>query len=454
MRGEPTLKAQTLVAEVGLLSLLSQNAAIRRLVVSRPVIELLVDAQGRRSWDFAAADAGRVRLAQAAHRAVGLAARRYRRPAPGGAQLAAALEKLFPTSVRVVDGTVRYTDERAGVRHEFASLELELVASDIGGPLDARGQISLGAARGWRSWGRCRRSAPCWRSGKGRLTFKLAGPADRSHLRRSAGRCLRAGARRTCQRQGSFGARSGRLAWWPDRRRTARSWCAEPVELARRCRRPGVACAADGDARRHLARRRADHRNQGRAAPPQRQSASVGARLRPRPDSPRAARSAAARRRPQRTRSTTSCGATALPAKAPQVRGFTKRAGGGLDWSDERIDFSPLGLADADLALSVDRLVYKDVKTGRSRLSLSPQGSRGQGRRWRTCNSTAAAARGHLRLDGSGEVPTTTNLTLEGVSALPLLKDAAGLRLARGAQHDRLVARRPGPLRAADRSRP
>ena len=52
------------------------------------------------------------------------------------------------------------------------------------------------------------------------------------------------------------------------------------------------------------------------------------------------------------------------------MRGFTKRAGGGADWSDDLIDFSPLGLADADLALSADRLVYKDVKTGPSRLSL------------------------------------------------------------------------------------
>jgi len=31
---------------------------------------------------------------------------------------------------------------------------------------------------------------------------------------------------------------------------------------------------------------------------------------------------------------------------------------------------APLGLADADLALSADRLLYKDVKTGPVRLSL------------------------------------------------------------------------------------
>ena len=51
-------------------------------------------------------------------------------------------------------------------------------------------------------------------------------------------------------------------------------------------------------------------------------------------------------------------------------RASPKRAGAGREWSDERLDFSPLGLGDADLALSVERLVHKDVKTGPSRISL------------------------------------------------------------------------------------
>jgi AsmA protein len=93
----------------------------------------------------------------------GAVAGAIRAACPGGAQLAAALEKLFPTSVRVIDGTVRYIDERAGVRHEFGSLELELVANDIGGPLEAKGDFA------WRGEkmefvGACRRYAPCWRS--------------------------------------------------------------------------------------------------------------------------------------------------------------------------------------------------------------------------------------------------------------------------------------------------
>src|SRR6185436_19548904 len=80
----------------------------------------------------------------------------------------------------------------------------------------------------------------------------------------------------------------------------------------------------------------------------------------------------------------------------------------------------------ADLALSVDRLVHKDLKTGPSRLSLKLEG--------KIANITleemqlyGGRGRGQLRLDGRGEIPVTgANLTLDGVSALPLLKDALG----------------------------
>jgi AsmA protein len=76
--------------------------------------------------------------------------------------------------VRVIDGTVRYIDERAGVRHEFGSLELELAANDIGGPLEAKGDFA------WRGEkmafvGALSTVRAVLEEQKGRLTFKLAG---------------------------------------------------------------------------------------------------------------------------------------------------------------------------------------------------------------------------------------------------------------------------------------
>ncbi len=422
MGGEPTLKAQALEAEVGILSLLSQNAAIRRLVLSRPVIELRDDAEGRRSWDFAAAEVGRVRLAQATS---GPSQAPYGRRAPGGAQLAAALEKLFPTSIRVIDGTVRYIDERAGVRHECGSLELELVANDIGGPLEAKGDFA------WRGEkmtfvGALSTIRAVLEEQKGRLTFKLAGrPIEASYdgaLDVASGLAL----------DGLVGVKASSardLASWLGGRMDAGQPDPGALSLS--------SSLASTDGRVSLSRLTASLGNTSLDGALTIETRGVRPHLRGnlhlseldlgriliRPGPPGAAAPAA---RPQADPIDDILGRTDAPAKGPQVRGFTKRAGGGLDWSDERIDFAPLGYADADLALSVDRLVHKDLKTGPSRLSLKLEG--------KIANITleemqlyGGRGRGQLRLDGRGEVPVTgANLTLDGVSALPLLKDALG----------------------------
>ncbi len=104
-----------------------------------------------------------------------------------------------------------------------------------------------------------------------------------------------------------------------------------------------------------------------------------------------------------------------------------KRAVGRRDWADDVIDLSPLGLADADLKVSAERVVYKDLSSGQARLTLALRN--------RIAKLTledmllySGRGRGTLTLDGSGEVPVTSaDLKLEGVSASPLLRDALGL---------------------------
>ena len=118
--------------------------------------------------------------------------------------------------------------------------------------------------------------------------------------------------------------------------------------------------------------------------------------------------------------------------KVPQVRGFTKRAGGGADWSDDIIDLAPLTLADADLALSADRLLYKDMKTGPVRLTLQLKDSVAK-MTLQDMLLYEGRGRGVVTLDGSGQAPTTTvNLALEGIAAQPLLKDALGFEWLEG----------------------
>ena len=108
----------------------------------------------------------------------------------------------------------------------------------------------------------------------------------------------------------------------------------------------------------------------------------------------------------------------------PKVKGFTQREG----WSEEPIDLSGFGLLDADAKLSVGRLLVRDIKVGQSELSVALKNGvmkttfddirlyEGRGRGFITIDASA------LKLVNVGG-----NVTLEGISALPLLKDAAEL---------------------------
>ena len=54
MNGPPFVKMRRLDATVLLTPLFSRRLEIKQLVLTEPVFELRIDAQGRRSWDFAA----------------------------------------------------------------------------------------------------------------------------------------------------------------------------------------------------------------------------------------------------------------------------------------------------------------------------------------------------------------------------------------------------------------
>src|SRR6185295_4007434 len=116
-----------------------------------------------------------------------------------------------------------------------------------------------------------------------------------------------------------------------------------------------------------------------------------------------------------------------VQAGSSAVASGFKHGGGRRDWADDPIDLTPLGLADADLTLSAERVVYKDVTTGQARLTLSVKDRVGR----LTLDEMllySGRGKGVLTLDGSGQVPVTAaDLRLEGVSAAPLLRDALGM---------------------------
>jgi AsmA protein len=425
--------ADALEVEVGFLSLVTRQAAIRRLVLTRPTIELRVDAEGRRSWEFAGAAPGHVRLAQLAgsrERFTATDAQRGER-APGNVRLAETLAGLMPASVRIAGGTVRYTDERSGIHQEVGGIDLDLSFSGPTGPLEGKGNLAWqGEKVAFQALVSPLRAL--LEQKNARLSFKISGRP----LEASFDGAARVAANGTFDGKVSVKAPSiAALAAWlgkpgPAERDIGELSFSTPVSLADgRVSLPdlsakigetslsgGLTVDAAG-ARPHLSGTLSLSEldlgrlliRPGKRAPTGSGEASPGG----------AAQKGAIADLLKRDE----------PAQdgASHAAGGPKHAKGRRDWADDAIDLTPLGLADADLTLSAERVVYKDITSGQARLALVV--------RDKVARLTledmllySGRGRGTLMLDGSAETPATTvDVRLEGVSASPLLRDALGL---------------------------
>ena len=129
--GAPTTTVPSMEAEMSLRSLVSARPRFDRITLHRPTMDLVVDAEGHRSWDLTTVKP------------------REQRPPPaetGGGDGASpspperfnmkegttsiASGPLRPWAVRLIDGTVRYRDERSGSRHEISGLNLDVTGED------------------------------------------------------------------------------------------------------------------------------------------------------------------------------------------------------------------------------------------------------------------------------------------------------------------------------------
>src|SRR6516225_9820647 len=146
MGGAPTLAVDTLEAELSLASLLTGQAGLRRLLLLRPKIELRVDAEGRRSWDFARAGPRLTLFAERgdAPRLVPVSAPATpAAPPPGnGANLTAMLQTLSTASIGLREGSLHYGDERSGISHDVSALDVDLALDEGAGPLQGKGSFT------------------------------------------------------------------------------------------------------------------------------------------------------------------------------------------------------------------------------------------------------------------------------------------------------------------------
>ena len=410
MGGPPVLAARKVQVELPVWSLLSRRITAQSVRIEAPVIELRVDAQGRRSWDFAAWQDRPTRLAQVGGRASDAAPDVA---LPAGGRIRTGL--LPAASVHILDATVRYLDERSGTSQEVSGLDLDLAADDAGTGISAKGNLNwTGEKLGFEA-----KVASLQGQDPAKLSLRLAGrPLEASY-------------------DGSIGLGSGLEADGTLNVRAA-SW----AELVRWLGKPRIAATETGALAVSVRIAAADRRvalndlsaTLGNSSLSGAITVAMGG-ARPHVSGQLQLSELDFGRLLVRPRSSEPAGGTAAdpigdllqgkggdPDQTPQVHGSTKRMAKG--WSDDIIDLAPLGLADADLALSVDRVVYKNVTTGRSRLALAIQ-DRVAKVTLEDVQLYSGRARGTLTLDGRAQTAaTTTNLTLDGVSALPLLSDA------------------------------
>lgn len=425
MGGGPTVRIGAIEVDLALWPLLRQQVSIERLVVREPIIELRVDKNGRRSWDFAQANAApqRVRIAQAGA-PVSDAQRGPMVPAGGASDLA---DKLALGEMRIEGGTVRYFDERTGATEEATHLDAALSMPHLAGPLEAKGSLD-------------------WKAEK--IAFDARVGSPRALLAdQSSKLALWLGARPseikfdgTVTATGADGSLSVRspslkdLAGWLGTELPPAPGFGPLSLTARLLTAPGAVTFSDttatfggatakgsvsirsGESRpRILADLEISELDLNKYALPVASARRASAGSRPDTGSGGARSIEDLIQRGETSES---------PGRfSPQVKGFTVRDG----WNETPFDLSGLGLADIEAKLGLGRLIHHDITTGRASLTVKVS-DRVLRADFDRIELYEGAGRGVFTLDAARPAAAVTSqFAFDGVSALPLLKAAAGL---------------------------
>ena len=449
MAGAPVLTMASLDAEVRLWPMIMRDIVIDRLVLRQPVIDLRIDAGGRKSWDFAGGTDPLlpplpVRYAQAGGKDLAKDLKALPKEvqdfvkgaadAPGkdlgrdvGRSAASRLDNLTLSDVRIENGSLRYTDERSGLTESVTGLDATLTAKSLASPLEAIGRFTWSGelvdfnarATPFRAVleDKPAQVVAVAKSAKldaaydglvilgqdteldGKMTAKVASIAEAARW---------AGVASIPPLPGAFDfsghvRHAANVTTVSDATvRLDKVAAAGSVSVDTKGARPfikGAVRFADLDLNTFVAL--AD----GAASAPA---------IKPRATAPVTPASGAA---PRSIEDLLRDGAS--PKK--QVRGFTRRDG----WSDDELDLTAAGLVDTDLKIAFNKFAYKELATGTGQVTLGLKNKvarltiddvqlyEGRGRGLVTLDATNATA-----VLGS-------NVTLDGVSTGAFLKDLA-----------------------------
>lgn len=413
--------------------LINRQVELRRLIMRKPVFDLRIDKSGAKNWDFAERGAP-VRYAQLADPG-GTA----NDASPDAAQRRHILPRNFSEvehvrleDVRIEDGTVRYTDERAGTAQEVKSINVTLALKSLQSPITANGDLA-------------------WKGEK--IDFNAKVTSARAIMEEQPALLVVAAQNRHIQStfdgrlmikdgadvEGKLMANSGSLrglAQWLGTELPQVSGFG-PLSIAGQLKTNGNVTSLNtatfgldgatatgnvevttGGARPYVRSNlkiseldlnkylttAVVHAPAAGAAP----ADAGGADLKP---------------------SVPAAGEPVdeieklLESPATKVYGYEQREG----WSSEPFDLALLGVIDTDSKLHVGRLLFNDLKIGQSVIGVALKN--------RVLKSSFdevllydGHGKGFLNIDGTGNTARIGgNLTLDGISALPFLKDAADM---------------------------
>jgi len=372
-------------------ALIGGELRIERFVLERPVIHLAVRADGTPNWTFgkAAGDDG--------------AAAPDGEAAPAGEGGGFGLADLSLEDVRLVDGRVTYADLGSGARYELSAVNLDLALQGLAQPFAAEGRVTYNGEELKVSLD----TGPPRRLMQGEQTdLALTLDSDPIALDYS-GTITNAEPRRL----------DGSVDLTIPSVKTLAAWAGSPIEA-----RPGTlerlaikgTVKAEGDRYAFDAESLSLDEISGKG----RVALALGGARPALSGNLDLAMLDVTPYMPPPTEDGADAGGEAADTQAADA--------GATEWSDERLDLAGLKAADVDFDIAAEGIKAREITVGQSALSIALKDGRLQAD---LTELTLYEGQGSGRVvaDGSAEVPAiAATFDLQGVTARPLLRDAAG----------------------------
>lgn len=437
MQGPPFVRMKSLNVQVRFLPLLSRKVVVDQFVLEDPVFDFRIDKKGRKSWDFAAlSDRSQprrhVQLAQADAGTRNDAAS----PGSGGNLNVAALDQLELGDVRILNGKVRYSNAAEVTRENLDNINMTFALKSLDKPLSADGnmryrgdRINFQAVLNSLKQILSNRPADLDATvNSDRFFVKYDGLVDATSGMRLDGN-VSVQTKSVRQLARWLGTKLPPATGFGPLRLSGRLIANGPVYRLSKLDAEIDNAKADGDITADTSQ--AIPKVSGNLSlsvldlnkymPP----SGAGNRK------PRSGKTVGAAKKAKAERAINRKGQAGGQApnsiedligqSGPRVKGYSKRQG----WSNEPIDFSAFELLDADLNLRLGKLLYEKITVGRSLLAVTLV-DRLLTAKLNEMELYEGVGRGVLTVNAATRNPAFgANFNLSGVSAQPLLTDAA-----------------------------